>query len=68
MLQNIHSTLLGLSKIIKYYGAHTFYLPSNEKTQEGKSMIKYTEKWSASRFTLYHAYKTKQVALKWVEI
>jgi hypothetical protein len=30
--------------------------------QQGKNMVKYTKKVSVSRFTLHHAYKTKQVA------
>jgi len=36
--------------------------------QKGKNMVKYTKKMIISRFTLHHAYKTKQVEEKWVEI
>jgi hypothetical protein len=30
--------------------------------QQGKNMVKYYKKVSVSKFTLHHAYKTKQVA------
>jgi hypothetical protein len=32
------------------------------KTLFGKNMVKYTKKMNLFIFTLYHAYKTKQVA------
>jgi hypothetical protein len=34
----------------------------------GESIVKYFLKMNVFIFTLYHAYNTKQVALKWVEI
>ncbi len=40
---------------------YSFYIFNIHIIQQGKNMVKYTKKVSVFKFTLYHAYKTKQV-------